>query len=91
MQAGKGMWNKEKRTRKCTQIHETDCIFTMKDQNCFCCGKKGHMVPNCPEKDMKSKSKWVRHKATQECQEENERNGQSENDNGGNETANDGN
>ena len=28
-----------------------------KDATCYCCEKKGHMVPNCPEKDTKGRKK----------------------------------
>ena len=49
----KGHWKKESRMKKHTSIHATDGIHRNERQNCFC-GKKGHMVPNCPEKDARS-------------------------------------
>ena len=39
------------------------------DKNCYCCGKKGHLSPDCPEKDTRKKSDWHMHKAVSAYQD----------------------
>ena len=38
---------------------------------CYCCGKKGHKSPQCPEKDTRPKDQWAIRKAEQHLQAEN--------------------
>jgi hypothetical protein len=40
-----------------------------KDMTCYCCGKKGHIVPDCPEKDTRKKEEWAVKKGTVHTQE----------------------
>ena len=37
---------------------------------CYCCGKKGHKSPQCPEKDTRPKDQWAIRKAEQHLQAE---------------------
>ena len=45
----------------------TETSFTQggKDKSCYCCGQKGHMSPECPNKDSIKKEDWAIKKATQ--------------------------
>ena len=45
----------------------------VKDMACFCCGKKGHTVPTCPEKATRKKEDWVVRKAMMHMQGESEK------------------
>jgi hypothetical protein len=36
-----------------------------KDKTCYCCGKKGHLSPECPDKNTIKKEDWHIKKATQ--------------------------
>ena len=38
---------------------------SLKEGYCYCCGKKGHLSPDCPDKDHIPKSEWAYKKATQ--------------------------
>ena len=35
---------------------------------CYCCGKKGHKSPQCPEEDTRPKDQWAIRKAEQHLQ-----------------------
>ena len=37
-------------------------------KTCYCCGKKGHMSPKCPEKDKLPQEDWAICKAEQHMQ-----------------------
>ena len=39
-------------------------------QVCYCCGKTGHMSPDCPEKDKRKKSDWAMIKAMSAYQQD---------------------
>ena len=36
-----------------------------KDKTCYCCGKNGHLSPECPDKNTIKKEDWHIKKATQ--------------------------
>ena len=44
---------------------------------CYCCGKKGHKSPQCPEKDTRPKDQWAIRKAEQHLQAETNDDGES--------------
>jgi hypothetical protein len=55
-----------------------------KDKSCYCCGQKGHMSPECPNKDSIKKEDWAIKKANQHFMEkkaETHQDDQSEGDN----------
>ena len=39
-------------------------------KTCYCCGKKGHVSPKCPEKDKIPREDWAIRKAEQHMQAE---------------------
>jgi hypothetical protein len=45
-----------------------------KDKTCYCCGKAGHLSPECPDKNTIKKENWHINKATQYYQEANQAN-----------------
>ena len=47
-----------------TNITSSDVSFYT-EGTCFCCGKKGHMSPSCPDKDKIPKDKWKHRTASQ--------------------------
>ena len=48
----------------------SEASFTQNNnmKTCYCCGKKGHMSPKCPEKDNIPKEDWAICKAEQHMQ-----------------------
>jgi hypothetical protein len=40
----------------------------LKKATCYCCGKKGHYLNKCPEKDRRSKDEWAVKKAMMHAQ-----------------------
>jgi len=42
---------------------ETSFVQNSKDQTCYCCGKQGHISPECPDKNTIKKKEWFIHKA----------------------------
>jgi hypothetical protein len=49
-----------------------------KDKTCYCCGKAGHLSPECPDKNTIKKENWHINKATQYYQEANQANNHQE-------------
>jgi hypothetical protein len=45
----------------------------LKKATCYCCGKKGHYLNNCPEKDKRSKDEWPVKKAMMHAQAKSEK------------------
>jgi hypothetical protein len=43
---------------------ETSFAQVGKDKTCYCCGKKGHISPKCPQKTTIKKEDWAFCKAT---------------------------
>ena len=43
---------------KNTTINETS-FAQSNTPNCYCCGKAGHKISNCPEKDTHPRKKWA--------------------------------
>ena len=56
-----------KKKEETTSITSSDVSFYT-EGTCFCCGKKGHISPNCPDKDKIPKNKWKHKIATQHLQ-----------------------
>ena len=40
----------------------------MAKATCYCCGKKGHISPQCPEKDTRPRDKWIKKTVYQHLQ-----------------------
>ena len=53
-----------------TTKSETSFAQTGKDKVCYCCGKKGHLSPDCPEKNTRDRKDWYVTKATLHMQAE---------------------
>ena len=54
--------------REETKKKKTEVMMTNVEKEsptCYCCGKKGHKSPNCPEKKNKPKKEWHINKLTQ--------------------------
>ena len=70
-------WNKNKTTKKdddtpstITTKSETSFAQNSKDKICYCCGKKGHMSPECPDKNKIEKKDWYVTRAALHMQKE---------------------
>ena len=46
-----------------TKASEASFTQTENTKMCYCCGKKGHVSPKCPEKDKIPREDWAIHKA----------------------------
>jgi hypothetical protein len=63
--------NKNQRNRNRNNNNTASTITTQRSFNqealkkatCYCCGKKGHYLNKCPEKDKRSKDEWAVKKA----------------------------
>ena len=69
-QRTKRNWNNSKKesdneTPSTTTGSETSFAQSGKDQTCYCCGKKGHISPECPDKNTIEKKDWYIWKADQ--------------------------
>ena len=53
-----------------TRTSEASFMQNENSKTCYCCGKKGHMSPKCPEKDKIPKEDWAICKAEQHMQAE---------------------
>ena len=51
-----------------TKTSEASFAQSNNTKTCYCCDKKGHMSPKCPEKDKIPREDWVIHKAEQHMQ-----------------------
>jgi hypothetical protein len=56
------------------EINATSFAQGGKDKTCYCCGKTGHLSPECPDKNIIKKENWHMNKATQYYQEANKTN-----------------
>jgi hypothetical protein len=59
--------DKDENTSSKTTSETTESSFTQggKDKICYCCGKKGHMSPECPDKNSIKREDWHIKKSTQ--------------------------
>jgi hypothetical protein len=53
-----------------TDASETSFAQSGKGQSCYCCGKKGHISPECPKKNSIKKEDWAIRKAELHMQAE---------------------
>ena len=53
-----------------TRTSEASFMQNDNTKMCYCCGKKGHMILKCPEKDKIPKEDWAICKAEQHMQAE---------------------
>ena len=67
----KKKWSQQKKdhedgmsTTKEDNSKETSFAQAGKDKTCYCCGKKGHISPECPQKNAIKKEDWAFRKAT---------------------------
>jgi hypothetical protein len=58
-------------TKKEDGLKETSFAQAGKDKTCQCCGKKGHVSPECPQKNSIKKEDWALRKATVYVQDNN--------------------
>ena len=71
----KGNWQDAKKedddeTKSTLKTDETSFSQSDKSQKCYCCGKKGHLSPECPDKNNIEKKDWYIRKAEQYMQSE---------------------
>ena len=45
--------------------NKTSFAQSGKKKYCYCCGKEGHLSPDCPKKDKIPRNKWAVHRAEQ--------------------------
>jgi hypothetical protein len=57
-----------------TETNATSFAQGGKDKTWYCCGKAGHLSPDCPDKNTIKKENWHINKATQYYQEANQAN-----------------
>ena len=57
---------------------ESSFAQAKKDMTCYCCGKKGHIVPDCPEKDTRKREDWAVKKGAVHTQDKTEKSDESE-------------
>ena len=55
-----------------TTVRAEQSFTQLSEGTCFCCGKKGHYSPKCPENDKRSRDQWVIQRGTQHLHVENE-------------------
>jgi hypothetical protein len=55
-----------------TETNATSFAQGGKDKTCYCCGKAGHLSPECPDKKTIKKENWHINKAMQYYQEANQ-------------------
>jgi hypothetical protein len=79
MNSNKKKWSQSKKnedentsTQKTDETKETSFAQGGKDKTCYCCGKKGHMIPECPQKNSIKKEDWAISEATVDVQAEKE-------------------
>ncbi len=62
----KKKWSKPKNnedenasTQRTSEANETSFAQGNSDKSCYCCGKKGHLSPDCPQKNSIKKEDWA--------------------------------
>jgi hypothetical protein len=67
--------NDSKRSDSSTSTITTESSFAqkkkMQNKTCYCCGKNGHISPECPDKDKIPRERWAIKRAEQHMQAEN--------------------
>ena len=53
------------------ETKESNFAQVNKDKTCYCCGKKGHISPECKEKNTRKKEDWAFRQAEQHTQTQN--------------------
>ncbi len=46
-------------TQRTSEANETSFAQGNSDKSCYCCGKKGHLSPDCPQKNSIKKEDWA--------------------------------
>jgi hypothetical protein len=65
----------KKQENRDQQEQSNETSFAQKKITCYCCGKDGHTVPNCPDKDNTPHNQLALKRAMQHMQNENKGNG----------------